>query len=238
MVASRLRDAPALVEPSDRGGGEVNLHGDSFREMTGSDTSRRRSSRERSPGSRPSAQEIFRDRIQRNPEVCSNCFRHIRDVVHPHDVAMSKRGDHTITKQSFVKYFVPKGERVVSARIAEESPARSPPNACRNCGSIRGSTVRPLPMERAVEYAWNLSRTLGAFDIVHSPLAIGFTVAHRKRFPEFGSRDDATFEAAILVALPDPRPDLEDVLLGTRDDPARTDDEPRRDRPRLPAPSR
>lgn len=176
----------------------------------------------RSLGDRPSAREIFRDRIQRNPEVCSNCFRHIRDVFYPHDVALSKRGDHTITKQALVRYYIPKGERTQSARLPEETAAENPPSSCARCGSIRGSTVRPLPMGRAVAYGWELSRTLAAFDIVHSPLALGFVVAHRKRFPALASRDDETFEVAIATALPYTGPELSDVLRETGDDPARS----------------
>lgn len=184
---------------------------------------------------------LFRDDLQRNPEICSNCWTHIRDVVFPHDSASGDRGENTETWKGLVRYYVSKPDRTESARIPGQSPTRNPPRSCSNCGSIRGTTFRPLSRTRAVEYAWNLSATLRRFDVEHNPVVLALTVAHRKRFPEFASRDDDNFRLAVEYAV---EFHARDVLVPGPTDPARVvqDDhgneivEPRIDRPALPAP--
>lgn len=158
--------------------------------------------------------KVFVDRIQRNPEVCSNCFVKIRDVVIPHSWRRSVR-------KGLVRFYVSKDTRTESAAI-EGDGARNPPKACSNCGSIRGATTRPLPKSRAVEYAWNLSTTLAELKIDHNPLVLAFVVAHRKRFPRFGMSDDDTYRLAVEFALDATEYEMADVLgLGGLDaDPA------------------
>jgi hypothetical protein len=151
--------------------------------------------------------KVFVDRIQRNPEVCSNCFVKIRDVVIPHSWRRSVR-------EGLVRYYVSKETRTESAAI-EGDRAGNPPKACKNCGSIRGATNRPLPKSRAVEYAWNLSTTLRELKIDHNPVVLAFVVAHRKRFPRFAMSDDDTFRLAVEYALDATEYGMADVL-GTK----------------------
>ena len=157
--------------------------------------------------------KVFVERVQRNPEVCSNCFLKIRDVVIPHSRRRSVR-------KGLVRYYVSKETRTESAAIDGDSG--NPPKACSNCGSIRGATTRPLPKPRALEYARNLSTTLAELKIDHNPLVLGFVVAHRKRFPRFAMSDDDTFRLAVEFALDATEYDVGDVLgLGGLDaDPA------------------
>lgn len=176
--------------------------------------------------------DVYVELVQQNPEVCSNCFIKIRDVWFPHATALDKRGVHTATWRSLVRYYISKPDRVESANV---ETASNQPNACANCGSIRGSTVRPLPSERAVEYAWNLSRTLARFGVEHDPLLLAFVVAHRKRFPDFGSRDDDNFRVATSYAIASTSPSIEDVLVPGPEDPARTSTSPIADPPALPS---
>ncbi|MDY6780412.1 MAG: hypothetical protein SV760_07700 [Halobacteria archaeon] len=181
------------------------------------------------------ADRYFVDLVQRNPEVCTNCFLKIRDVHFPHDFALDKRGEHTKTWKSLVRYFIGKGERTESAAIDEDG-AKNPPHACANCGSIRGSTVRPLPKDRAVDYAWNLSQTLAAFDVEHNPLTLAFVVAYRKQFPRFGSNDDDTFATAVEYAVDETSASIEDVFAYGPDNPAWQEGDPLTKRTALPAP--
>ena len=157
---------------------------------------------------------VFVKRVQRNPEVCSNCFLKIRDVVIPHSWRRSVR-------KGLVRYYVSKDSRTDSAAVDDDS-ASNPPKACSNCGSIRGATTRPLPKERAVEYAHNLSGTLAELHVDHNPVVLAFVVAHRKRFPRFAMSDDDTFRLAVEYALDATDYEIGDVLgLGGIDaDPA------------------
>lgn len=178
------------------------------------------------------AARIFVDVLQRNPEVCSNCFTKIRDVWFPHDFALDKRGEHTVSWKGLVRYYISKQNRVESAAIDGESG--NPPNACSNCGSIRGSTMRPLPKERAIEYAWNLSKTLRELHVEHNPLLLAFVVAYRKQFPDFGSRDDDTYRTAVEYAIADTDLGFDDLLSNGPTNPAWTDDDPLVERTALP----
>ena len=176
--------------------------------------------------------DVYVELVQQNPEVCSNCFTKIRDIWFPHAVALDKRGRHTQTWQSLVRIYVSKADRVEDAGV---ETARNPRKACASCGSIASSTMRPLPADLAIEFAWNLSTTLAAFGVEHDPLLLAFVVAHRKRFPDFGSRDDDTYRVAVEYAIDETSPTIEDVLVPGPTDPARTDDAPVVDRPALPA---
>jgi len=176
------------------------------------------------------ATDVFVELIQRNPEVCSNCFLKIRDVWFPHAVAASKRGRNTHVWKSLVRYYISKPDRVEDG---DGETARNPPKACANCGSIN-ATMRPLPKERVPEYAANLSRTLAGFGVDHNPLLLAFVVSHRKRFPDFGSTDGDNFRVAVEYALAETSPTIEDVLVPGPDDPARTDDDPSSITPRSP----
>ncbi|OYR81689.1 hypothetical protein DJ71_13035 [Halorubrum sp. E3] len=178
------------------------------------------------------ASDVFVELIQRNPEVCSNCFLKIRDVWFPHAVAASKRGRNTHVWKSLVRYYISKPDRVEDG---DGETARNPPKACANCGSISNATMRPLPKERVPEYAANLSRTLAGFGVEHNPLLLVFVVVHRKRFPDFGSTDGDNFRVAVEYAIDETSPTIEDVLVPGPTDPARTDDDPVVDRPALPA---
>lgn len=160
----------------------------------------------------PDPADLFVDELQRNPEVCSNCFQKIRDVVLPWSWRKSVR-------KGLVRYYLSNPARTESATFAEGT-ARNPPKACSNCGSIRGSTSRPLAKELAIEYAHNLSETLAQFGVEHNPLVLVFVVAHRKRFPEFASADEDTYRVAIEYAITYTRFDMRDVLSTGDDDPA------------------
>lgn len=177
------------------------------------------------------AARIFVDVLQRNPEVCSNCFLKIRDVYFPHDFALDKRGEHTWTWKGLVRYYISKPDRVETAAVEGSG---NPPNACANCGSIRGSTNRPLPKDRAVEYAWNLSSTLSNLDVEHNPLLLAFVVAFLKQFPEFGSRDDDNFRTAVEYAIADTDLGFRELLTNGPANPAWTDDDPLVERTALP----
>lgn len=169
------------------------------------------------------ASAAFKNLIQSNPEVCSNCFLHIRDIYYPHDDALDKRGAHTETYKGLVRYFLPKSNRVSRAKIPEDTSARNPPLSCDNCGSIRASTRRPLPTDAAVSYAWNLSKTLAHFDVEHDPLLLAFVVAHRNRFPALSGRDDETFREAVEFAAAETDTSYQQLLTPNRADPARTE---------------
>lgn len=170
------------------------------------------------------ADAAFKGLIQKNPEVCSNCFLKIRDVYFPHSDALDKRGDHTETWKGLVRYFISKPDRVERADVPESNSASNPPSSCENCGSIRGSTRRPLPRHIAIEAAWNLSETLAGFGVRHDPLLLAFVVAHRQRFPHTAGRDDDTFREAIAFAAADSAEGYHQLLTTTLADPARTDD--------------
>jgi len=172
------------------------------------------------------AARIFVDVLQRNPEVCSNCFLKIRDVVLPWSWKVSVRA-------GLVRFYVSKPDRVEKAHV-DDGRARNSPNACANCGSIRGSTVRPLPKDRAIEYAWNLSQTLDELDVAHNPLLLAFVVAYRKRFPDFGSRDDDTFRVAVEYAIDATDYGFPDLFANGPSNPAWTSADPIVERPALP----
>lgn len=177
---------------------------------------------------------LFRDDLQRNPEVCSNCWTHIRDAVLPYSWKSE-------VSKGLVRFYVSKPDRTESATFRDDHSARNPPKACRECGSIRGTTFRPLSGTRAVDFAFNLSATLARFDVEHNPVVLALTVAHRKRFPEFAGRDDDTFRLAVEYAV---EYHAREVLRVGPTDPARVvqdanGDEivrPRTNRPALPAP--
>jgi len=176
--------------------------------------------------------DVFVELIQQNPEVCTNCFLKIRDVWFPHAVALSKRGRNTHVWRSLVRYYISKPDRVEDG---DGETGRNPPKACANCGSISNATMRPLPKERVPEYAANLSRTLAAFGVDHNPLLLAFVVAHRKRFPDFGSTDGDNFRVAVEYAIDETSPTIEDVLVPGPNDPARTSSSPIADPPALPS---
>lgn len=161
----------------------------------------------------PSAGDVFVDVLQKNPEVCSNCWLKIRDVVLPYSWKKNVR-------KGLVRFYVAKADRTEPANIPENRSG-NPPKSCSNCGSVRGSTMRPLPADRAIEYAWNLSETLRLLDVEHNPLLLAAVVARRKRFPRFGSTDDDNYRVAIEYALDHTDFDFADVLEGGRTDPAR-----------------
>jgi hypothetical protein len=163
--------------------------------------------------SEPSPGDVFVDVLQRNPEVCSNCWLKIRDVILPYSWKKEVR-------KGLVKFYTAKPDRTEPAKFPGES-SRNPPKSCSNCGSIRGSTVRPLPKDRAIEYAWNLSETLCLLEVEHDPLVLAAVVARRKRFPRFGSTDDDNYRVAIEYALEHTDFSIEDVLEAGRTDPAR-----------------
>lgn len=173
------------------------------------------------------ARDVYRERIQQNPEVCSNCLTHIRDVVLPHS-------EKKEIAKGLVRWYEAKPDRTNRANVPETSSARNPPRCCANCGSIRSTTRRPLQYDRAVEYTWNLSRTLLDLEVEHNPLVLAFVVAHRKRFPRFGSNDDDTYQVALEYALPSTTGSIDAVLRPGLADPARIDTDPRVDHPALP----
>lgn len=182
------------------------------------------------------AARIFVDVLQRNPEVCSNCFLKIRDVWFPHFVYGNNtmRSERSFSWKGLVRYYISKADRVESAAV-DDGRAGNPPNACANCGSIRGATTRPLPKDLAVEYAWNLSSTLENLNVEHNPLLLAFVVAHLKRFPEFGSRDDDNYRTAVEYAIGDTDLGFRELLTNGPANPAWTDDDPLVERPALPA---
>lgn len=169
------------------------------------------------------AAAAFKNLVQSNPEVCSNCFLHIRDIYFPHSTALDKRGAHTETYQGLVRYFLPKRNRVERANVPEDQSARNPPLSCGNCGSIRASTRRPLPTHLAIAYAWNLSATLSHFGVEHDPLLLAFVVAHRNRFPALSGRDDDTFREAVEFSAAETATSYQQLLTPNRADPARVD---------------
>lgn len=173
----------------------------------------------------PDAATYYVDDIQQNPEVCANCFRKLRDVVIPHSPKKSVRA-------GLVRYYVPKDDRVETAKHPAEAPSRNPPNACSGCGAIRGATKRPLSTDDAVQYARHLSDTLADLGVQHDPITLIAVVAHRKRFPRYATRDDDTFHVAVDYARDGSDYTIADVLSTGATDPGRLERVDQPDTPR------
>jgi hypothetical protein len=178
------------------------------------------------------AARIFVDVLQRNPEVCSNCFLKLRDVVFPHDSAKSFRSPNSHTWKGLVRHFLAKPDRV--ERAAVDSGAGGQPTNCENCGSIRGATRRPLSRPRAIEFATNLSETLTLLDVDHNPLLLQFVVTLRNLFPRFATRDDDTFRTAVEYAIDDTDHTVADLFADGPRSPVVEDADPFPTPPKLP----
>lgn len=179
------------------------------------------------------AARIFVDFVQRSAEVCSNCFIKLRDVVFPHDAAKSFRSENSETWKGFVRHYLTKSDRV--ERAAVDPGAGGQPNACENCGSIRGATRRPLTRERAVSFAWNLSESLTRLGVAHNPLLLAFVVTFRNLFPRFGTRDDDTFKTGVEYAIDETDLGFDDLFATGPRNPAVEDSDPFPVPPTLPA---
>lgn len=146
---------------------------------------------------------VFKQEIQRDPEICSSCFLQNYDVIIPYSPRRSVR-------PGLVRYFIPANDttRPLSQAARECS---NPPRACQ-CGRVGTLRDRPLPKDRAIDYAWNLSKTLAQKGIEHNPLLLAFVVACRKRLPEEASRDDRNYDLATAQSLPTYQFDFSDLF--------------------------
>ncbi|WP_049971138.1 hypothetical protein [Haladaptatus cibarius] len=135
-------------------------------------------------------ENVFVELIQRDPEICNSCFRHNRHVILPHSHAAERA-------KGLVRFYVPAMD---TTRPVPEAgtEGQNPPRACK-CGSLH-DTQRPLAKDDAVEVAWELSAQLMRKRIPHDPHLLVAAVAHRKRLPKWGGRDDDNFRLAVEQA--------------------------------------
>ena len=138
------------------------------------------------------ADSTFVSEIQRDREICSSCFLRTHDTIIPYSPRPSVR-------RGLVRYYKGRDETTTHVPSAA-TVARDPPRAC-DCGSIGGTTQRPLSKRAAIAAARNLSRTLTAKGVEHNPLLLVAIVTRRKRTPEHAGRDDRNFAIATSRAL-------------------------------------
>ncbi|WP_248908135.1 hypothetical protein [Halocatena marina] len=155
---------------------------------------------------------LFKEEIQRDPEICSSCFLKNYDVVHPYS-------HRTSLRRRFVRYFVPSGDTTQAIPQAG-IPTRNPPRAC-ECGRLGPLRSRPLSKEHAIEAAWHLSRTLAQKGIEHDPLLLVATVLSRKTAGGNQSmRDDSNFAVAVERSLLHTEYSMDDWLTESGTQPA------------------
>ena len=154
--------------------------------------------------------DVFVEEIQKDPEVCNNCFRKNYDVILPWSWKRTVR-------KGLVRYYIPANSTTESAPHAGET-CRNPPRACL-CGRIGGYTDRPLQKWRAVDFAWNLGETVTRKGYTVDSLLLASVVLFRKQVPRFGSRDDENFAVALTRSLATTSYSWDDLLRdGVRDD--------------------
>ncbi|MWG36492.1 hypothetical protein [Halomarina oriensis] len=151
----------------------------------------------------------FHQDIQRDPEICSGCFRQNYDVLYPWS-------DSKTTRAHLVRYFVPAQDTTESLPSAGDT-ARNPPRAC-VCGRIGKLRNRPLSKADALACARRLSTQLSRKDIEHNPLVLQAELQRLKSCPATTMFDEPNFDTAVQRSLARSDHSMRDALHPTHDD--------------------
>jgi hypothetical protein len=126
--------------------------------------------------------------LRRDPCVCRNCFRLIKERTKLKSEKTSHDG--VVTDILDDNY-----------ETCEDVDDQSRPTCC-ECGSVNQAKLRPLSKERFMEYTENLSVALDEFGYKHDREVLLETARKLKEKPEQDSRtDDNIWPAAIRKAL-------------------------------------
>lgn len=137
-----------------------------------------------------SERSVFKDEIQRRPEVCSNCFRITHEIT---------EGRRWFGELGWIELEYWLGCEH-TALVPHARLTAGEKRAC-GCGVHQNSTtVRPLSKHRALSFASNLADTLEELGVDFDREALIDTVRAYKSDPDHASRDDAVFDRAVTVA--------------------------------------
>lgn len=132
------------------------------------------------PAMRP--ERVFPELIQRDNTICDNCWRTRWDV-YAEDYYGSETGWNR-----YERWYPLAGRNHPDALPNLRHDGS--PRACASCGFESGRD-RPLSLEQACGYAWNLCESLAERGVAHDRETLLKVVRQRKRQPEYQSYSES-----------------------------------------------
>lgn len=138
-----------------------------------------------------SADEPFKDLLQRDPTVCDNCFlRRYVEVSHEWWRGTFGWSEYNV--------WLPFPE--ANQRIPADEPTGGTRLACGNCGH-RGTKHRPIPSERLDEIIEHICETLASKDVAFDREVLVSVIEKRNTSENQGKQDSHVFAPAVRAAV-------------------------------------
>lgn len=149
--------------------------------------------------------DLFVERIQQNPNVCSNCFRrtHVRfRLTHRYQTYDGELVCEEVDGEAYPKpRRARKGVTVRDVFPADQAASTHETNRC-PCGAYSNyTTLRPLDKDRLIEYGQRVAEEFNRQeDVRFDDDAFFDTLRELKSNPDRQFEDDSIFTEAVSVA--------------------------------------
>ncbi len=145
--------------------------------------------------------DVFKDLVQRDSDICNNCFRRTHDT-YERNYAIDTFRDGNETKLWAREVDLPDRSwpRIDQVTYVPGDDASEGTHLICRCG-VSGDPIRPVSTDVAMKYAKRIVDRLAEKNVDFDSDTLLDTVRHKLKQPEYQGRQDEVFSDAVVQSI-------------------------------------